>query len=107
MIVVAEPAPVMTVLLPLTSRSPIELLPEKPSVAPPAIFNWYVPAGTLIVVPAFRLANAIAPRKLQSFGAAVQAEAAAVSSVRSTVIVTKNTADPTVARSALLCARMR
>jgi hypothetical protein len=38
----------------------------------------------LIVVPGFRFANATAPRKLQSFGAAVQAEAAAVSSVRST-----------------------
>jgi hypothetical protein len=38
----------------------------------------------LIVVPGFRLANATAPRKLQSFGAAVQAEAAAASSVRST-----------------------
>jgi orotidine-5'-phosphate decarboxylase len=38
----------------------------------------------LIVVPGFRFANPTAPRKLQSFGAAVQAEAAAVSSGRST-----------------------
>jgi hypothetical protein len=41
----------------------------------------------LIVVPAFRLANATAPRKLQSFAAAVQPEAKASSSLRSTSIV--------------------
>src|SRR5690242_3013535 len=39
----------------------------------------------LIVVPGFRFANATAPRRLQSFGAAVQAEAENASSVRSTV----------------------
>src|SRR6185369_6219395 len=86
MVVVPAPAPLMIVLLPLMSRSPIELLPVKPSGAPPGILSWYVPAGTTIVVPGFTFENATAPRKLQSLAAAVQAEAAAASSVRSTVI---------------------
>src|ERR1051326_6712140 len=76
----------IAVLLAVTSRSPIESSPLKPSVAPPGIFQLYVSAGTLIVVPGFRFAKATAPRKLQSFGAAVQAEAENTSSVRSTVI---------------------
>src|SRR5690242_14565513 len=40
----------------------------------------------MIVVPGFASAKLTAPRKLQSFAAAVHADAAAVSSVRSTVI---------------------
>src|SRR6185369_13812307 len=40
----------------------------------------------MMVVPGLAFAAATAPRKLQSLGAAVQADAAAVSSVRSTVI---------------------
>src|ERR1043166_6644613 len=83
----------IAVLLAVTSRSPIESSPLKPSVAPPGIFKLYVPAGTEIVVPGFRFAFATAPRKLQSFGATVQAEAAAASSVRSTVMVAKKGVD--------------
>ena len=82
---VAAPAPLIVVLLPVTSRSPIELSPENPSPAPPAILSWYVPVGRLIVVPGLRLAKATAPRRLQSFTTAVHAEAATASSVRSTV----------------------
>src|SRR5215471_17004299 len=67
------------------STSPIASLPLNPSPAP-EIVKLYVPAGTLIVVPGFKFANATAPRRLQSFAAAVQAEAAKTSSVRSTVI---------------------
>ena len=40
------------------------------------------------MVPGLELAKVTAPRRLQSFAAAVQADAAAVSSVRSTVIET-------------------
>ena len=42
----------------------------------------------MIVVPGFKFAKVTAPRKLQSFATAVQAAAAATSSVRSTVIET-------------------
>jgi hypothetical protein len=81
--VVAAPAPTIEVLLPLMSTSPIRLLPLKPSPAPEVV-RLYVPGGTLMVVPGFRFANVTAPRRLQSFAAAVHAEAVTASSVRST-----------------------
>src|SRR5437588_3968518 len=84
-IVVADPAPTIAVLLPVISRSPIESSPLKPSPAPD-IVKLYVPAGMLIVVPGFRFANAIAPRRLQSLGAGVRAQAANVPSVRPAVM---------------------
>jgi nicotinic acid phosphoribosyltransferase len=53
-----------------------------------------VVAGCRLIVTGFAVASAfaamIAPRRLQSLGAAVQAEAAAVSSVRSTSNVVAN-----------------
>src|ERR1041385_747270 len=63
MTVVAAPAPTIEVLLAVISRSPIRSLPLKPSPAPEMV-RLYVPAGTLIVVPGFRFANATAPRRL-------------------------------------------
>src|ERR1051326_5597612 len=86
MIVVPDPAPLMVVLVAVMSRSPIALLPENPSPAPPGILNWYVPAGRMMVVPGLAFAKVTAPRKLQSLAAAVHADAPAASSVRSTVI---------------------
>src|SRR5215468_2834067 len=62
-------------------------LPSTIVVAAPAprMVRLYVPAGRLIVsAPGLALAAMIAPRRLQSFGAAVHAVADAVSSVRST-----------------------
>src|SRR5216683_3964766 len=99
MIVVAAPAPMMLVLVAVISRSPIELSPLKPSPLP-LMVSWYVPAGTRMVVPGLRLANATAPRRLQSLAAAVQAEAAGLSSVLSTVILARGGAIATVSRLA-------
>src|SRR4051812_22388455 len=90
MIVVPAPLPTIEVLLPRISRSPMALLPLNPSAAP-GIVRLYVPAGTLIVVPGLRFAKVTAPRRLQSFAAAVQADAAALSSVRSTVMPANGT----------------
>jgi hypothetical protein len=86
MVVVPAPAPTIEVPLAVMSKSPNVSSPLRNSTNPPGIVKLYVPAGTLIVVPGLPLAKATAPRRLQSFAAAVQADAAAVSSVRSTEI---------------------
>src|SRR6476646_3254176 len=87
MIVVAAPAPTIEVLLPAMFRSPIFSSRQKPISALPSVVRLYVPAGRLIVVPALAFAKMVAPRKLQSLGATVHADAVKLSSVRSTVMV--------------------
>src|SRR5947207_11529390 len=93
MIVVAAPAPTILVPLARISRSPVAA-----NCSPaPGTTNRYVPAGTLIVEPGLELAVIIAPRRLQSPGAAVQADSAATSAVVSTLSVA---AGATTARGA-------
>src|SRR6266849_2040989 len=81
MIVVAEPAP-WRARSSVTSRSPVAAMFS----AAPLMARPYVPAGSTIVsAPGAALAAMIAPRRLQSFGAAsMHAVALAVSSKRST-----------------------
>ena len=98
MIVCAAPAPVIVVLC-WSSRSPTVFPVAAGSPPPthplsPLMLSVYVFAPRTIVEPAFAglFANWTAPRRLQSFAAAVQADAAvsaapAGSSVRSTVSV--------------------
>src|SRR5213594_4066951 len=99
MIVVAAPAPTIEVPLAVMSKSPKESSPLRNSTNPPGIVKLYVPAGTLIVVPRFRLAKATAPRRLQSFAAGLHTDAANRaapdgSSVRSTVTEPTRAAAP-------------
>jgi hypothetical protein len=90
MMTVLAAAPVMMRAW-VTSRSPV----AADSSSRPAMVIVYVPAGMLTVsVPAIALALRIAPRRLQSLAAAVQAVALASSSVRSTVKVAPNAGVP-------------
>src|SRR5439155_14239329 len=92
MIVLAAPAPIRVTSAPmhsavvLTSKSPNWWVRNVQLVA---WLSTYVPAGTTMVLASERpLALMIAPRRLQSFGAAsVQAVAAGSSTVVSTVNV--------------------
>src|SRR5262249_42622099 len=103
MIVVEEPAPVIVTLF-VMSRSPV--IAASSGATSFVIVRLYVPAGSMIVSPpAPPFALRIAPRRLQSPGAALQAVAATavLSSKRSTAIV----AAETVRARRVRTARMR
>src|SRR5436190_359955 len=83
MIVVSAPAPIMLVPVARISKSPVAA-----NCSPaPGTARRYVPAGSMIVVPGLVFALMMAPRKLQSAGAAVHADNTGTSRVVSTVMV--------------------